>query len=590
MNSLFYQLKCCFGPYGCSCFCINPVRQSIATRMMYSLMLIIVTILCTFLHEKKLLNTAINNLGADFNETCMYLRAEESCGRLLGYKAIYRIAYSFSAFHLLMAICCIQVSTSQEWRAKVHNGFWFFKMVFVIGFWMVLFILPEVEKYMKAATIVGVVAALLFIVIQDVSLIDCAYEFNEYLRQKGSKNCCFNTILYISTIILYLTAVAGYTLLYLNFALRKLCVKNRVIIIVNATATFVVVLFSFVARRHTRNKLFIPAAMTSVLVVFLTWTAISSSPNEMIPSTYNATDLNEAKMVKRYDEKNYMYMCEKQQRIHNYEFGRELDSILGILIMLGTAVNACIRSTVNYKRYGIKPARSKTFSTSMQHMAATDIELKEMKRKSQNRISGSHLINHSYDENKLIRKTTSMPAINLISSKRKRNISLSEESIRKTPISGNKFMAPKTMMRSKIIEDVEEDYAVDESQMEDLRNCPIDSFLIHDEHYFVRYSYSWLHFIFALAYLFVMVQLTNWYSPQTSHIFNFDKSLPSMWMKIATSWIALALYSWTLLFPAFCIGRRLYEDPFDSMKRYRDKMKITKSKKSAPAADVAKKV
>lgn len=93
----------------------------------------------------------------------------------------------------------------------------------------------------------------------------------------------------------------------------------------------------------------------------------------------------------------------------------------------------------------------------------------------------------------------------------------------------------------------------------------------------VSYSWSFFHIMFALATLYVMMTLTNWYkyvyillisiinklniiwyslifhlmlSPGDVSVGeNFSESLGSMWVKIVSSWVCCGLYIWTLVAP-----------------------------------------
>ncbi|KAJ9588658.1 hypothetical protein L9F63_018047, partial [Diploptera punctata] len=70
----------------------------------------------------------------------------------------------------------------------------------------------------------------------------------------------------------------------------------------------------------------------------------------------------------------------------------------------------------------------------------------------------------------------------------------------------------------------------------------------------VAYSWSFFHVMFALATLYVMMTLTNWYSPNSS-LKTLNANAASMWVKIISSWLCLALYSWTLVAPILLPNR-----------------------------------
>jgi len=82
------------------------------------------------------------------------------------------------------------------------------------------------------------------------------------------------------------------------------------------------------------------------------------------------------------------------------------------------------------------------------------------------------------------------------------------------------------------------------------RNLPIHSeiIVIDDEAILVDYSYSFFHFVYALASLYAMMTLTNWYQPSQTLAF-FNMSSPAYWIKIISSWFCLSLFLWIILAP-----------------------------------------
>lgn len=70
----------------------------------------------------------------------------------------------------------------------------------------------------------------------------------------------------------------------------------------------------------------------------------------------------------------------------------------------------------------------------------------------------------------------------------------------------------------------------------------------------VAYSWSFFHVMFALATLYVMMTLTNWFKPNSS-LENFSFNAASMWVKAISSWLCLALYAWTLTAPVILHDR-----------------------------------
>lgn len=70
----------------------------------------------------------------------------------------------------------------------------------------------------------------------------------------------------------------------------------------------------------------------------------------------------------------------------------------------------------------------------------------------------------------------------------------------------------------------------------------------------VAYSYSFFHFMFMLASLYIMMTLTHWYKPESEDPTKVVNE-PSMWIKISSSWVCILLYGWTLIAPIVLSGR-----------------------------------
>ncbi|XP_025092546.1 probable serine incorporator isoform X2 [Pomacea canaliculata] len=70
----------------------------------------------------------------------------------------------------------------------------------------------------------------------------------------------------------------------------------------------------------------------------------------------------------------------------------------------------------------------------------------------------------------------------------------------------------------------------------------------------VAYSYSFFHFMLCLASLYVMMTLTNWFSP-SSDFRTLNANMASVWVKMASSWLCVILYVWTLAAPIILPGR-----------------------------------
>eukprot|EP01129_Flabellula_baltica_P014493 TRINITY_DN6946_c0_g1_i1.p1 TRINITY_DN6946_c0_g1~~TRINITY_DN6946_c0_g1_i1.p1 ORF type:complete len:452 (-),score=64.06 TRINITY_DN6946_c0_g1_i1:171-1526(-) len=73
------------------------------------------------------------------------------------------------------------------------------------------------------------------------------------------------------------------------------------------------------------------------------------------------------------------------------------------------------------------------------------------------------------------------------------------------------------------------------------------------------YNYSYFHFTFFLAALYLTMVLTNWYvnhvSDDESQSIVVDQGIVSVWVKIISSWCTILLYVWTVIAPIIMPGR-----------------------------------
>ncbi|XP_010764347.1 serine incorporator 3-like [Notothenia coriiceps] len=83
--------------------------------------------------------------------------------------------------------------------------------------------------------------------------------------------------------------------------------------------------------------------------------------------------------------------------------------------------------------------------------------------------------------------------------------------------------------------------------------APVPRRVEDNERDLVQYSYSFFHFMLFLASLYIMMTLTNWYSPDADY--TVTSSWPAVWVKITSSWVCLALYVWTLVAPMILTNR-----------------------------------
>jgi len=113
-----------------------------------------------------------------------------------------------------------------------------------------------------------------------------------------------------------------------------------------------------------------------------------------------------------------------------------------------------------------------------------------------------------------------------------------------------------TLVEDKIDEDKFNIHAVDQNDDESKKRVRVAD--LDDEENEVKYNYTFFHFTFCCASMFVMMLITNWQEiskDSDDRSFKVNHGFAAVWVKLVSSWVVALLYIWTLVAPALFPNR-----------------------------------
>jgi len=212
------------------------------------------------------------------------------CKEIVGYASVYRIQFSLACFFFLMMILMLCVKKSKDPRSGFQNGFWFVKILMIIGICVGAFFIPN-QGFAPTLMVIGSICGFVFILIQLVLLIDFAHSWNESWVEKGedgSKKHYCGLVFFTATF--YIISVVAIILLYVYYASKPSCNLNIFFITFNLILCIIVSIISVlpvVQNYHSTSGL-LQSSFVTLYVIFLTWSAITSEKPDPVcnPSWY----------------------------------------------------------------------------------------------------------------------------------------------------------------------------------------------------------------------------------------------------------------------------------------------------------------
>lgn len=114
LHSLLGQLCCGCGPG-------RGLRASTGTRVLYTLLHVLVSAVCCLMLSRTAAQ-AVREKMPFSGVLCQHLPGDTDCAQLVGSSAVYRVCFGTACFHLAQAALLLNVRSSTDCRAQLHNG------------------------------------------------------------------------------------------------------------------------------------------------------------------------------------------------------------------------------------------------------------------------------------------------------------------------------------------------------------------------------------------------------------------------------------------------------------------------------------
>ncbi|NXC78276.1 SERC4 protein, partial [Anhinga anhinga] len=479
------------------------LRVSTGTRILYTLLHVLASAVCCLMLSRTVAQ-AVREKVPFSAVLCEHLPGGTDCERLVGSSAVYRVCFGTSCFHLAQAALLLNVRSSADCRAQLHNGFWLLKLLVLVGLCAASFFIPE-DGFIQAWHYTGVCGGFTFILIQLVLITAFAHTWNKNWLTGASQDKRWYLAVLLATAAFYTLASAAFSFLYKYYTHPAACHLNKALLTFNGSLCGIMSFISItpcVRLKQPRSGL-LQSSIISCYVMYLTFSALSSRPPERggcscllpaAPPPHQGVRLSHLRLPTVLYKGQNLTVCFPGVRQDELQTEDTTVAILGATIMYACVLFACNEASYLAEVFG--PLwMVKVYSFEFKKPSCCFCCPEKMEEE--------------------LRGGCRAGAV--------------------THTLGCLCPSPRVPARR------------------GCRSChaPVLSQAPSRRRDRVIYSYSAFHFVFFLASLYVMMTLTNWFSFENAVLETTftHGSWSTFWVKVSSCWACVLLYLWLLLSP-----------------------------------------